>query len=47
MMVRVSLVLGIGLLGTVIGVSTNCTEVIISVEVKSLSLVDGAGDFVL
>ena len=43
MVVRVSVVLRIGLLVTVIGVSTNCAEVIISVEVKSVSLVDGVG----
>ena len=43
MMVRVSLVLGIGLLVTVIDVSTNCVEVIISVKVKSVSLVNGVG----
>lgn len=41
MIVRVNVVLRIGLL--VIGVSTNWAEVIISVKVKSVSLVDGVG----
>lgn len=41
MIVRLSVVLRIGLLVTVIDVSTNCAEVIISVKVKSVSLVNG------
>ena len=43
MIVRVSVVLRIGLLVTGTDVSTNCAEVIISVEVESVPLVDGVG----
>ena len=43
MIVRLSVVLRIGLLMTVIDVSTNCAEVIISVKVKTVSLVNGVG----
>ena len=43
MIVRLSVVLRIGLLMTVIDVSTNCAEVIISVKVKSVSLVNSVG----
>ena len=43
MIVRLSVVLRIGLLMTVIDISTNCAEVIISVKVKSVSLVNGVG----
>lgn len=43
MIVRLSVVLRIGLLMTVSDVSTNCAEVIISVKVKSVSLVNGVG----
>ena len=41
MIVRVSVALRIGLLVTVIDVSTNCAEVIINVEGKSVSIVYG------
>lgn len=41
MIVRVSVVLRIGLLVTVIDVSTNCAEVIINVKGKSVSIVYG------
>ena len=43
MIVRLSVVLRIGLLMTVIDVSTNCAEIIISVKVKSVSLVNSVG----
>ena len=43
MIVHLSVVLRIGLLVTVIDVSTNCAEVVISVKVKSVSLVNGVG----